>query len=111
MTPPSARRRPLRTAHRWAAITAGGLFLLALAAVARVFTSGASPLPAALALYTATVAYGVGEMVRLRERTLFRPVRPPPPHSPLMWWVLRLSLVVVVSTLPAVLLLGGLTNR
>lgn len=90
---------------------AAACFLGMLVGVAGVFAAGASPLPAAGALYAATVAWGVGEMAHLRERVLYRPQRPPPPHSALLWWGVRLVVVVLVSTLPAALMLGGLAAR
>jgi hypothetical protein len=77
----------------------------------RVFTLGASPLWASAGLYGATVGYGLAEMAKLRERRLFRPGQPPPPHSALVWWALRVLLVTGVATLPAVMMLGGLTAR
>lgn len=111
MSAPSRRRRPLRRLRLAARLTAAICFVGTLAGAAGVFTAGASPLPAAGALYAATVAWGVGEMAHLRERTLFRPGRPPPPHSALLWWTGRLLVVLAVSTLPAALLIGGLTRR
>lgn len=111
MSVPSARRRTLRRLRGVARGAAALAFVLTALAVARVFTDDASPLPAAAALYGATVAWGLGEMVQLRERTLFRPGHPPPPHSAFVWWAVRVVMVVAVSTLPAVLLLGGLTRR
>jgi hypothetical protein len=77
----------------------------------RVFTLGASPLWASAALYGATVGYGLAEMAKLRERHLFRPGQPPTPDSAFVWWTLRVLLVTGVATLPAVMMLGGLTAR
>ncbi len=87
------------------------LFAAALVWVILVLRSGVSPLGAAVALYSATVAYGLAEMAKLRERHLFRPNADAPRRSPLRWWAPRIVLVVVVATMPAVLLLGGLTRR
>jgi hypothetical protein len=78
---------------------------------------GASPGPAAAVLYLSTVAYGVAEMLKLRERVLFGPGRgregSPSPAGlgeRLRWWLPRLLLVLVVAALPAALLLGGLPD-
>jgi hypothetical protein len=111
MSVPSARRRGLRRVQALATGIAALLAVGMAVGVLRVFTAGASPLPAAASLYGATVAYGLREMAKLRERRLFRPGRPAEPHSAVVWWLLRLVLIAVVSTLPAVMLLGGLTNR
>lgn len=111
MSAPSARRRGLRRLRGGARAIAGLAFLLAAGTVAAVFLADGSPLTAAGALYGATVAWGVGEMAHLRERHLFRPGRPPPADSSVVWWTVRLILVAAVSTLPAALLLGGLTRR
>ncbi len=81
------------------------------ASLAHTFLRGGSPLWAAACIYGATVAYGMREMLKLRERKLFHPGKPPAPHSALAWWALRIGVVVVVSTLPAVMLLGGLAAR
>ena len=86
-------------------------FVGTVVGLVRVFTLGASPLWASAGLYGATVSYGLAEMAKLRERHLFRPTQPPPPHSAFVWWTLRVLLVTGVATLPAVMMLGGLTAR
>lgn len=111
MSIPSSRRRALHRFRRAVSASALVLFVVTAAALTRVFTQGTSPLGAALGLYGATAAYGLAEMAKLRERHLFRPGRPPPEHSALVWWAIRVVLVATVSTLPAVMLLGGLTAR
>lgn len=110
MSIPSRRRRVLHRLRRVATFSALALFVASIAALAQVFRIGASPLWASASLYGATVAYGLAEMVKLRERYLFRPGQPPPAHSAIVWWTLRVVLVAVVSTLPAVMVLGGLTT-
>lgn len=110
MSVPSRRRRGLHRLRRVASATSLALFVATILALARVFRLGASPLGASVSLYGATVAYGLAEMAKLRERHLFRPGQPPPRHSAIVWWALRVMLVVAVSTLPAVMVLGGL-NR
>lgn len=109
--PDSPRRRGLRRTRRVLATAAGILFVATGVATVRVLSAGASPLPAATLVYAASVAFGLSEMVKLRERVLFRPSGPPPAASPWRWWAPRLVMVLAVSTLPAVLLLGGLTRR
>ena len=109
-------RRGLRRARALLHGTAGVGFAVALALTAWVaLRPGTSPAPAAAVLYGATVAYGVAEMLKLRERVLFGPGRerrggetPGGLTEPLRWWGPRLLLVLVVAALPAALLLGGL---
>lgn len=111
MSVPSRRRRSLHRAQRVSGLVSFGFAVAAVFALAYTFQRGGSPLWAAATVYGATVAYGTREMLKLRERTLFRPGGPPPPHSALLWWLLRLTVVVLVSSLPAVMLLGGLAAR
>ena len=110
MSIPSRRRRGLHRLQHLASAASLALFVAAVLALARVLRLGASPLWASASLYGATVAYGLAEMAKLRERHLFRPGQPPPPHSAIVWWTLRVILVTAVSTLPAVMVLGGLTR-
>ena len=110
MSAPSRRRRGLRRLRAASRGIAVLCFVGAAVGVARFFSHDASPIPATAALYVATVAYGLSEMAALRERHLFRPGRAAPTDSALLWWALRIPLVIAVSTLPAALLLGGLTR-
>ena len=110
MSIPSRRRRGIRAFRTTTSVVATVGFVGAIAAIARVFLSDGSPLTAAGALYAATFAYGTGQMAALRERRVFRPGAAPPSDRAWLWWTLRLVVVAIASTLPAALLIGGLTQ-
>jgi hypothetical protein len=108
---PSRRRRGIRRLRRGATFVGAIGFVGAVVEIGRVFLSDGSPLTAAVALYAATVAYGIGQMAALRERLVFRPGAPRPRDRAWLWWVVRLVVVLLASTLPAALLIGGLSRR
>jgi hypothetical protein len=108
---PSRRRRGIRGVRRFATAVAIIGFFGAVFEIGRVFVADGSPLTAAVALYAATVAYGMGQMAALRERLVFRPGAPRARDRAWLWWALRIVVVLLASTLPAALLLGGLSRR
>jgi hypothetical protein len=105
---PPYRRRRLRTAYRWLRGGGWAVFAATGVLVARAAMGRGSAFPAAAAMYGGTVAFGLGEMARLRERVLFGPAADGSPPGSLRWWLPRVILVLAVATLPAVLILGGL---
>ncbi|MBT8403018.1 MAG: hypothetical protein KJP18_04105 [Gemmatimonadetes bacterium] len=111
MSIPSRRRRGIRGFRRAATVVGAVGFVGAIVEIGRVFLADGSPLTAATALYAATVAYGMGQMAALRERLVFRPGPPRPRDRAWLWWAVRVVVVLLASTLPAALLLGGLSQR
>lgn len=111
MSIPSRRRRGIRGFRRVTTLVGAVGFAGAIAEIGRVFLADGSPITAAAALYAATVAYGMGQMAALRERLVFRPGAPPTRDRAWLWWAVRVLVVLLASTLPAALLLGGLSRR